>query len=357
MRMPLRHPQRKTVRRAGSHGTPIGMLIGARFPELFNPIFSGPDSPAQKLPELGFLLNSSPSKEGFFFSQQARPRGKLCSFRLTPSTEPLSSNHPNRDADGIKSPHATRLIDSATATRLFIQVKMRFQSFREVELIMQRAFELDIPQTLEDICDPTRLALIVYDMQIGIVKQIENGQEITDKALQVLDAARKAGVRVFFTRHMSLPKELMGVSQFRMAMAWQRVKSPNEVKPWFLRDAPGFHLIPEINPLPSEAIFDKITMSAFEGTPLNIALRDCGIDAFAIVGIAMEIGIEPTVRQGSDLGYITVVVKDACGFGHREAAERSIASLEFAGNALLTNVETICVQFRRIQSQQAAVRA
>src|SRR5437016_13823105 len=42
---------------------------------------------------------------------------------------------------------------------------------------------------------------------------------------------------------------------------------------WFLRDSPGFHLIPELNPLPSEAIFDKITMSAFEGTPLNIALR------------------------------------------------------------------------------------
>ena len=209
---------------------------------------------------------------------------------------------------------------------------------------MHRAFELDIPQTLEDICDPTRLALIVYDMQIGIVKQIENGQEITNKVLQVLDAARKAGVRIFFTRHLSLPKELMGVSQFRMAMAWQRVKSPNEVKPWFLRDAPGFHLIPEINPLPSEAIFDKITMSAFEGTPLDIALRDCGIRAFAIVGIAMEIGIDPTARHGADLGYIPVVIKDACGYGHHDAAERSIASLEFAGDSLLTTVEAFCAQ-------------
>jgi nicotinamidase-related amidase len=93
----------------------------------------------------------------------------------------------------------------------------------------------------------------------------------------------------------------------------------------------------------------------FEGTPLNIAMRDCGIDAFAIVGIAMEIGIEPTVRHGTDLGYVPVVVKDACGFGHRDAAERSIASLEFAGDALLTNVESICAQFRRIQSQQTAI--
>jgi nicotinamidase-related amidase len=220
---------------------------------------------------------------------------------------------------------------------------------------MQRAFGVDIPQTLEDVCDPTRLALVVYDMQIGIVKQIENGQQITNRVVQVLAAARNAGIRVFFTRHMSLPKELMGASQFRMAMAWQRVKSPEEVKPWFLRDAPGFHLISEMNPLPSEAVFDKITMSAFEGTPLNIAMRDCGIDAFAIVGIAMEIGIEPTVRHGTDLGYVPVVVKDACGFGHRDAAERSIASLEFAGDALLTNVESICAQFRRIQSQQTAV--
>jgi nicotinamidase-related amidase len=222
---------------------------------------------------------------------------------------------------------------------------------------MQRAFGLRIPQTLEDVCDPSRLALVVYDMQVGIVNQIENAPQITERVVQVLDAARAAGIRVFFTRHMSLPNELMGVSQFRMAMAWQRVKSVDEVKPWFLRDSPGFHLIPEMSPLPGEAIFDKISMSAFEGTPLNFALRDCGIDAFAIVGIAMEIGVEPTVRHGADLGYIPVVVKDACGFGHRDAAERSIASLEFAGDALFTNADTFCAQLGRNHSSQAGAPA
>jgi biuret amidohydrolase len=216
---------------------------------------------------------------------------------------------------------------------------------------MQRAFGLNIPQTLEDVCDPASLALVVYDMQVGIVSQIgESGRQITERVVQVVDAARKVGIRIFFTRHMSLPKELMGVSQLRMGMAWQRAKSVDEVKPWFLRDSPGFHLIPEMNPLPSEAIFDKITMSAFEGTPLNIVLRDCGINSFAIVGIAIEIGIEPTVRQGADLGYIPVVVKDACGFGHRDAADRSFASLEFAGDALFTNTDSICAQFHRIHS-------
>ena len=83
-------------------------------------------------------------------------------------------------------------------------------------------------------------------------------------------------------------------------------------------------------------------MSAFEGTPLNIVLRDCGINTFAIVGVAMEVGIEPTVRHGSDLGYIPVIVRDACGAGHKEAGERSMACVEYSGDAVFTDVETIC---------------
>ncbi len=214
---------------------------------------------------------------------------------------------------------------------------------------MQHAFGLSIPQTLDDVCDPSSLALVVYDMQVGIVKQVKDGVQITSKVQQVLSAARAAGVRVFFTRHLSLPKELMGAFQLRTAMAWQRVKTVEEINPWFLRDAPGFPIVPELEPLPSEAIFDKITMSAFEGTPLDIALRDCSIRAFAIAGIAMEIGIEPTARHGADLGYIPVIIRDACGFGHADASERSIASLEFAGDSLMTTVEEFSAKIARKQ--------
>jgi len=216
---------------------------------------------------------------------------------------------------------------------------------------VQQAFDLNIPETLDDLCDPARLALIVYDMQVGIVRQIKDGREIVARVSKVLDAARKAGIRVVFTRHMSLPKELMGVFQFRTAMAWQRVKSPHDVNPMFLRDSAAFQLVPEMNPLPSEAVFDKITMSAFEGTPLNIALRDCGIDAFAILGIATEIGIEPTVRHGADLGYIPIIVSDACGCGHGAAATRSIESLRFSGDAFFTDVEEICGKLGHIRSR------
>jgi nicotinamidase-related amidase len=207
---------------------------------------------------------------------------------------------------------------------------------------MERAFGLEIPRTLEEACEPRRLGLVVYDMQAGIMGQLRNSAQIVERVVQVLAAARRAGVRTFFMRHMSLPVELAGVFQLRQAMAWQKAAKVADVEPWFLRDSPGFELIPEVTPLASEAVFDKITFSAFEGTPLNIALRDCGVQAFAIVGVAVEIGIEPTVRHGADLGYIPIVIADACGAGDEQAGRRALESLAFMGDAHLTDTQTFC---------------
>ncbi len=211
---------------------------------------------------------------------------------------------------------------------------------------MERAHALEIPRTLQDICRPDRMALVVYDMQVGILRQLTDGGEISERVGKVLEAARAGGFRVVFTRHLSMPPELMGVSQLRTAMAWQRVDSPDAVVPWFPRDSDAFQIVPELSPRPSEAILDKITMSAFEGTPLDIVLRDCGLIAVAVAGVATEVGIEPTVRHAADMGFIPVVVADACGAGNREAAQRSLASLTFAGDAVMTKSAVICPLLR-----------
>jgi nicotinamidase-related amidase len=211
---------------------------------------------------------------------------------------------------------------------------------------MQEAFGLQIPETLEEACDPRRAALLVYDMQIGVLQQIPERDEVVDAIRRVLEGARRAGVRVFFSRHMSLPTNLAGVFQLRQAMTWQRVTTVDEVEPWFLRDSPGFPITPDLAPEPTEAVFDKITMSAFEGTPLDIALRDCGVNVFVIVGVAIEIGIEPTVRHGADLGYVPVVVTDACGAGDEAAGRRTVDALRFTGDAFVTDTDTICTIWR-----------
>ena len=201
---------------------------------------------------------------------------------------------------------------------------------------------IEIPISLGEWCDPRRMALVVYDMQVGICRQVEGAAAIVERTGTVLEAARSAGMRVAFTRHLSLPKKWMGATQLRTAMAWQRRDDPDAVEPWFPRDAEATRIVPQLAPRADEAVFDKLTMSAFDSTALGFALRDCGIRAVALAGIAMEIGIEPTARQATDNGFVAVVIEDACGFGNKQARDRSMATLRFLGEAVVTDVAGFC---------------
>ena len=62
---------------------------------------------------------------------------------------------------------------------------------------MKRAYGLDVPETLSEALDPDRTALIVYNMQVGIMRQLQHAAEITAKVGEVLAAARDAGIRTY----------------------------------------------------------------------------------------------------------------------------------------------------------------
>lgn len=207
---------------------------------------------------------------------------------------------------------------------------------------MRYRYGVRVPRTVEEACDPRYTALVVYDMQVGVLAQIPDAARVLAGVLRTVDAARTGGYRVFYLRHMGIPNEVSGGARLRTGMAWQRLDDVDAVRPMFLRDSPEFTLAPELSPLPSEMVFDKVTMSAFVGTPLDLVLRDCAIDSFAVVGVATEIGIEPTVRHAADLNYLPILVADACGAGDAKAAGRSLTSLRFAGDTLITDTATLC---------------
>jgi biuret amidohydrolase len=206
---------------------------------------------------------------------------------------------------------------------------------------MDRFNDLEIPEALDDALRPSTLALVVYDMQVGVLSQISGGDRVLANVLRVLAAARERRVRTVFLRHYSMPTELAGVFQLRQAKVWQRKAHASETRPLIPHGGPEFELAPELEPRATEAVLDKITMSAFEGTPLDIVLRDCGVRAYMIVGVALEVGIEPTVRHSADLGYVPVVVYDACGSGNATAGERSLDALKFAGDAILADTDAV----------------
>jgi hypothetical protein len=78
---------------------------------------------------------------------------------------------------------------------------------------METALGLNVPQTLEEVCDPQRVALLVYDMQVGILNQIKNSEEITGQVLNSTERCSQCrSARVLFatpfvaegTRHVSV---------------------------------------------------------------------------------------------------------------------------------------------------------
>jgi nicotinamidase-related amidase len=204
-----------------------------------------------------------------------------------------------------------------------------------------------LPARFEDWCDPRRTALLVYDMQVGVCRQVAQAPAVVERCGVALEAARAASMRVAFTRHQSAPRPWLGATQLRTAMAWQRASSPDAVQSWFTRSAPAAEIVPELAPRADELVVDKFSMSAFEGTPLATAWRDCGLVGVAIVGIALEIGIEPTVRHATDLGLVPVVLADACGSGRAEAGERALATMRFVGEAVMGEVDGFAAALAR----------
>lgn len=199
-----------------------------------------------------------------------------------------------------------------------------------------------VPIQLGETCHPSRTALIVYDMQAGVVGQIGEGSEIVKRCADLLGAARRGGYPVYFIRHRWLPNRLAGVGQLRRAKIWQHKDDPADTKPFFAAGSAAHEIVPELTPdLEHECIIDKITMSAFEGTFLAIALRDAGIQSFIICGIALEIGIVPTVRQALDLNFIPIVATDASGSRTSELKSAALESFSETGEVLLTDTATL----------------
>ena len=75
---------------------------------------------------------------------------------------------------------------------------------------------------------------------------------------------------------------------------------------------PGHAFKPEAAPLPGEATFHKSVHCAFVGTGLEAHLRAQGIDRLVIAGFTTNHCVSTTARLSCDLGFKTVVVRDAC---------------------------------------------
>jgi nicotinamidase-related amidase len=71
---------------------------------------------------------------------------------------------------------------------------------------MRKIEDKIVYDTIEEIIDPSRTALIVWDVQNMLVNRIFNRDEFTNNLNFVINLARTANVPIFFTRIQTLPK-------------------------------------------------------------------------------------------------------------------------------------------------------
>lgn len=185
-----------------------------------------------------------------------------------------------------------------------------------------------IPDTLEEITAPKRTALLIWDMQEGIAPQAFNYRDIVQRLQKLTQVARKIGVPVFYSQQTTFDfatEESAVWIRLRMKRA-----GATEVKkvPHTGEGTPGWKIVDGLTPMPGDCVFRKRRPNGFEGTDLDLALRNRGIGTVLVAGVSTEGGVEVTARNGLNYGYYMVILRDCVGSRRQEVRELTLSFME-----------------------------
>ena len=184
-----------------------------------------------------------------------------------------------------------------------------------------------LPRSFAELVEPSRTALVMWDMQKGLAGKAPNLAALQTAAAKLLDAADKAGVLVAWSRHTFPAMENMTGPWLTWMMRKQAVSRPEDLRPMFQAGSDEVEFLDGIAPRTQHLVFPKQQPSLFVDTPFDHYLKVRGIRTIVLAGFATDIGIELTARHGMALGYHAVIAEDACGAYAQASHDRSIAFL------------------------------
>jgi len=135
--------------------------------------------------------------------------------------------------------------------------------------------------TLED---RPNAALLVVDVQNGVVEGAHARDEVIENLTELVDRARSQGAPVVWVRHEDD----------------QLVPGKD---PW--------QIVPELVPADEERIVDKRYGDAFEDTDLEAVLADLGVGRLLVGGAQSDACVRSTIHGALVRGYDTILVSDA----------------------------------------------
>jgi nicotinamidase-related amidase len=149
--------------------------------------------------------------------------------------------------------------------------------------------------------NPATTALVLIDLQNGIVARDTKpyaAAQVVERAAKLADAFRAKGSLVVYVR--------VNMSDFLRVPSDEVMQIPKDIP------AAASEIAAAAGMQAGDVLVTKRHWGAFAGTNLEEVLRSRGVETVVLGGIATNIGVESTLRQGTGLGFGFVTVEDIC---------------------------------------------
>jgi nicotinamidase-related amidase len=156
---------------------------------------------------------------------------------------------------------------------------------------------------------PQKTAMLFFDCYYGsnpdsLAKLRADGY--VDKLVQIEQASRKAGIRIFYTQ----PEHRQDGADWPLTV----IGDPPHLTEYGGVLYKGSHaatILPDIEPQPHDYLITKHRWSSFFQTCLELSLHTAGIDTIMLAGGATQVGIASTAYQARDYHYNLIILSDA----------------------------------------------
>ncbi len=174
--------------------------------------------------------------------------------------------------------------------------------------------------------NPAETALIVVDMQNAYASpggyldlagfDIAGAAGVIDRIALTVEAARAAGLTVVFFQNGWDPDYVEaggpGSPNWWKSNALKTMRErPNLEGTLLAKGTWDYALVEKLRPQSGDIVIGKSRYSAFYNTNLDSTLRARGVKTLAFCGIATNVCVESTLRDGFFLEYFSILLEDA----------------------------------------------